>query len=471
MLLSVLAGAMLVPAALDLASGSPEWQVFAASAAVTVFVGVALTITSRGQPFNLNLRQTFVLTTATWVMLPAFAALPFTFSDLRLSYTDAFFEAMSGITTTGSTVIVGLDSVPPGLLLWRAMLQWLGGIGVIVMALSVLPMLRVGGMQLFRTESSDTSEKVLPRAAQIASSIGLIYLALTLICAACYALAGMTWFQAIAHAMTTVATGGFSTSDQSVGLFDNAAVDYVATVFMIMGGLPFVLYLRAVRGQPWALIRDSQVQWFLSIVAIAISSMTLYLWAWHPEIGLLEALRLCAFNVTSIITGTGYATTDFGLWGSFAIGAFFFLMVIGGCAGSTTCGIKIFRFQVIYATASAQLNRLIHPHGVYTPYYNRKPIPEAISESVMSFFFLFALCFSALALGLSLMGLDFLTSMSGAATAIANVGPGLGPVIGPAGTFAPLPDAAKWLLAFGMLLGRLELFTVLILLSPQFWKS
>ena len=482
MLLSVLAAAMLVPAAVDAASDNPDWQVFAASSAVTLFAGVALAITSRGGDTNLGTRQAFILTAASWLVIAAFAALPFAFSDLDMSYTDAFFESMSGITTTGSTVIVGLDFAPPGLLLWRALLQWLGGIGIIVMALSVLPMLRVGGMQLFRMEHSDKSDKVLPRAAQIASAIGLIYAALTLICAACYALSGMSWFDAVAHAMTTLATGGFSTFDRSLGHFEAPAIHYVAIVFMVIGGMPFVLYLRAVRGQPGALFRDTQVQWFLAIVTVAVTLMTLYLLVHEPPAaegtlappeptGLEEAFRLAAFNVVSMVTGTGYATAPFDRWGDFAVAALFLLMVVGGCAGSTTCGIKVFRIQVLYATTSAQLAKLLHPHGIYTPYYNRKPIPEAVAESVTSFFFLFAVSFCAVALGLSLMGLDFLTSMSGAATSLANVGPGLGEVIGPEGSFKSLPDAAKWLLSFAMLLGRLELFTVLVMLSPDFWKD
>ncbi len=470
-LLSILAAAMLIPAVVDLAIGHPDWHVFLASAAVTLFVGISLVLTSQGRGLDLKMRQAFVLTSLSWVVIAAFAALPFAFSELGLAYTDAFFESMSGITTTGSTVVIGLDDAPPGLLLWRALLQWLGGIGIIVMALSLLPMLRVGGMQLFRLESSDMSEKVLPRAAQIASSIGLIYLALTILCAACYALAGMPWFDAVAHSMTTIATGGFSTSDVSIGFFNSAQVDLVATVFMVLGSLPFVLYLRAVRGRPESLWRDTQVQWFLITVTVSILVMALYLWDTRPDVPFGDALRLSSFNVVSVMTGTGYATSDFALWGSFALGMFFFLMFIGGCAGSTTCGIKIFRFQVLFATAFTQIEKLLHPHGVFIPYYNRKPIPESVVESVLSFFFLFVVCFTLLAMGLGLLGLDFLTSVSGAATALANVGPGLGPVIGPAGTFAPLPDEAKWLLSFGMLIGRLELFTVLVLFAPSFWRD
>lgn len=469
-LLTILAAAMMIPAIVDLANGNPDWQVFVTSASVTLFIGVTLHLTSRGNTFDLKPRQAFLLTVLSWVVIAAFGALPFALSTLGLSYTDAFFESMSGVTTTGSTVLTGLDLMAPGLLLWRALLQWLGGIGIIVMALSIMPLLRVGGMQLFRMESSDTSEKVLPRAAQIASSIGVIYLILTILCAIFYVIAGMTWFDGIAHAMTTIATGGFSTSDSSVGLFNSAAVEYVATGFMIMGGLPFVLYLRAVRGTPQAVFQDTQVRWFLAVIATAVLTMTAYLMATVSGVSLTTALRLSAFNVVSVITGTGYSTDDFGLWGNFALGIFFFLMFIGGCAGSTTCGIKIFRFQVLYSTSKTQLAKLLHPHGVFIPYYNRKPIPDAISESVMSFFFMYMVCFAFLALALGLIGLDFLTAVSGAATAISNVGPGLGPIIGPAGTFAPLPDTAKWLLSFGMLLGRLELFTVLILLTPAFWQ-
>ena len=473
LLLTVLGTAMLIPALVDLALGHADWQIFAASFAVTIFVGVALTISARSSARMLNTRQAFVLTTLAWVVMAAFGALPLRFSELNMSYTDAFFESMSGITTTGSTVIVGLDGAPPGILLWRALLQWLGGVGIIVMALSVLPMLRVGGMQLFRMESSDTSEKALPRATQIAAAITVIYLALTLFCTVGYALVGMTWFEAVAHAMTTIATGGFSTSDGSIGHFNSAGVDAVATLFMILGSLPFLLYLRVVRGygNMAALFQDRQVQWFLAIVAIAVTVMTVYLMNQQPDLAFLEALQLTSFNVTSVITGTGYATTDFGAWGTFAVGALFLLMVVGGCAGSTTCGIKVFRFQVLYASTSAQLAKLLHPHGVFTPYYNGKPIPDSVSESVMSFFFLFALSFSVLAMALAAMDLDFLTSMSAAATAIANVGPGLGDRIGPASTFTDLPDPAKWLMAFGMLLGRLEVFTVLVLLMPRFWRS
>ena len=469
-LLTTLAVAMLLPMVVDLAVGHPDWQVFLASSAITLFFGVAFMVTNWSGRFTFGMRQAFILTTLSWLLIAAFGSLPFAFCELDMSVTDAFFESMSGITTTGSTVIVGLDMAPPGILIWRALLQWLGGIGIIVMALSVLPMLRVGGMQLFRLESSDTSEKVLPRAAQIASAIGLIYLGLTVLCAFAYGAAGMPWFDAFAHAMTTIATGGFSTSDLSIGVYGSASIEAIATAFMLIGALPFVLYLRAIRGQPIALFRDSQVRWFLAIVALAILIMATYLWMIQDDLPATDALRLTSFNVVSMITGTGYATSDFGAWGKFAIPAFFFLMFVGGCAGSTTCGVKVFRIQVLFSFMKAQLAKLLHPHGVFIPYYNGKPIPDAVAESVMSFFFIWVAAFAILTLVLGLTGLDFLTSMSGAATAIANVGPGLGETIGPAETFRLIPDTAKWAMSAGMLLGRLELFTVLILFYPGFWR-
>lgn len=469
-LLSTLALAMTLPALADLVVGHSDWRVFASAATLTLFIGIALILSTRSSTRHINLRQAFVLTALCWLVIPTFGALPFVFSGLNMHYPDAFFEAMSGVTTTGSTVIVGLDQAAPGILLWRALLQWLGGIGIIAMAITVLPLLQVGGMQLFRMESSDKSEKAMPRTAQIAGWTGVIYLGLTLLCATLYWTAGMSGFDAVAHAMTTIATGGFSTHDTSFGFFGSAWVDTIAITFMLLGSLPFVLYLRAIRGAPGSLWRDEQVRLFLAIVVIAVAVMTLYL---HLKNGVeaLNALRLAAFNVVSVITGTGYATTDFGLWGGFAVATLFCMMFIGGCAGSTTCGLKVFRFQVLYAAANIQLRRLLQPNGVFIPYYNRKPISEDVLASVMAFFFLFILCWAALAIGLGFTGLDFLSATSGAASAIANVGPGLGDMIGPAGNFAEVPIAAKWMLAFGMLLGRLELFTILVLVMPSFWRA
>jgi trk/ktr system potassium uptake protein len=470
-LLIILALFMAPPMVADMAAGHPDWQVFLVAGSVTLFIGVSLVLMNRAPGFGeLTGRQAFLLTTAVWGVLAVFAALPFAFSELRLSPADAVFEAMSGITTTGSTVIAGLDAAPPGILLWRAILQWLGGIGIIVMGVAILPILSIGGMQLLRAESSDLSEKILPRAAQLASAIGLIYLGLTLFCAILYWYAGMLPFDAAAHAMTTIATGGYSTSDASIGGFHSAAIEWIAVVFMVLGGLPFVLYIQATNGNVAALLRDAQVRWFLGIIAAASSGIALWL-ATTSETGAHDALRHACFNTISLITGTGFASTDYGLWGTFPVAALFFLMCVGGCTGSTTGGIKVFRFTVMHAIARNQVARLVRPHGVFVPTFNGRTLPDAAAISVMAFVFMFGLSFAVMALALSMLGLDYLTAMSGALTALANVGPGFGDIIGPSGNFSTLPASAKWLLSGAMLLGRLELFTVLILFTPAFWRG
>lgn len=468
-LLAILGLAMLIPAIIDLTVGHNDWQVFSVGALLAMFIGGALFLSNRGSISHLSIREAFLLTTVLWIAMPAFAALPFMFSELEISYTDAFFEAMSGLTTTGSTVLTGLDTAPPGILLWRALLQWMGGIGIIVMAIAILPLLRIGGMQLFRTETSDaTSEKALPRLRQTVFAIANIYLVLSLLCAASLWIAGMTPFEATAHAMTTISTAGFSTSDGSIGHFDSALIDYIIVFFMLTGSLPFLLYLGVLQGGSKSLFKDSQVRWFLSIIAFSVVTMTV--WQTMQNDGsLAENLRYTAFNVTSIITGTGYATTDYSAWGGFAITGFFFFSFIGGCAGSTSCGIKIFRFQVLAESVRCQLQQLIQPSGIFIPKFNGRPLNDTTISAVMSFMFMFLATFAVLTAALSLTGLDFITAVSSAGTAIANVGPGLGDIVGPAGSFKSLPDSAKWLMAVGMLLGRLELFTVLVLFSRRFW--
>lgn len=467
-LLLILSASMMLPVIVDLSMQNDDWKIFAASQCITGFFGLALVLTTHQDRIKINLKQAFLLTNVSWIVIGLFGALPFYFSDIGLGFTDSIFESISGITTTGATVIGNLESLPPGILFWRSSLQWLGGVGILVMALSVLPMLQIGGMQLFKTESLDM-EKVLPSAAKISMYIGLLYILLTLICAGAYALAGMSVFDAFAHSMTTIATGGYSTYNASIGHFNNVNIEMIATLFMWLSALPFVLYLRTVRGDYFSLFRDGQVKWFFSIVTAATLITAFYLII-ENDWSTLQALRYSVFNVTSLITGTGYATTDYTLWGGFIVGLFFFIMCIGGCAGSTSCGIKIFRFQVLYAVAKSQTLKMINPHGVFPAYYNKKQISRDIPIAVMSFFFMFALIFSILALALQACGLDYLTAMSGAASALANVGPAMGDIIGPAGNYGSLPISAKWILCAGMLLGRLELFTFLVMLSPRFWK-
>ncbi|MDF1733589.1 MAG: TrkH family potassium uptake protein [Minwuia sp.] len=466
----MLAAAMLIPAAVDVVAGNTDYQVFLAASAASGFVGGTVVACTWRRGIRLTLRGAFVLTTSVWLVLPTLAALPFAMAGLEMSYTDAFFEAMSGLTTTGSTVIIGLDNAPPGILIWRSILQWLGGVGIIVTAIAVLPLLQIGGMQLFRMESSESSDKAMPRAAQIAGATAVIYLVLTLVCAVLLWGTGLGAFDAMAHAMTTVATGGFSTRDASVGGFANPHMEWIIIVFMVLGSLPFVLYLQAVRGRPMALWRDTQVRWFFLTVGGLLALVAL-LTDLFLQVEPVEGLRLMLFNVISVMTGTGYASADYGEWGRAATVVFFFTMFIGGCAGSTSCGIKIFRFRVMFENARVQIRELIRPNSVLVPRFNGRPIESHVTDAVMSYFFLFAMVFAMLAFLLTLTGLDMTTALSGAATAVANVGPGLGDIIGPSGNFQPLPDTAKWLLSAGMLLGRLELFTVLVLFTRRFWVA
>ncbi|MBI3451843.1 MAG: TrkH family potassium uptake protein [Rhodospirillales bacterium] len=469
-LLLVLATAMLLPMAADMAEGNPDWQGFAWAAAATLFVGGALILTNRIEGVKLNLRQAFLLTTLSWVVLVAFGALPFSFSSLRLGYADAYFETMSGLTTTGSTVIAGLFRAPPGILLWRGLLQWMGGIGIIAMAIVILPMLRIGGMQLFRLESSDKSEKVLPRAAQIAAGIGVVYLVMTAVCALLYWIGGMTGFEAAIHAMATLSTGGFSTSDDSFLHFNSGFIDVTAIVFMLFGGMTFTLFLRVLQGDWRSALTDGQTRWYLGVAA----AFTVAIALWQIVVNRAEplfALRHSAFNVVSIITTTGFVSADYSQWGPLPVTLIFFLFFVGGCSGSTAGGIKIFRFQMLVQVARTHVRHTLMPSGVFIPKFNRKQITEGVTQSVLAFVFLYILIFAAIAAGLALTGLDLVTSLSGSAVALGNVGPGFGDIIGPVGNFSTLPEAAKWLLSLAMLLGRLELLTVLVLLSRSFWRS
>jgi trk system potassium uptake protein TrkH len=392
------------------------------------------------------------------------------YSGIGLDWTDAIFESMSGLTTTGATVITGLDTQPRGLLMWRAILQWIGGIGIIVTAMAVWPLLGVGGMQLFRLESSDNSEKILPRAAQIAAAIAALYLGLTVLCALCYSAVGLSAFDSIAHAMTTIATGGYSTRDASIGAFLDQGGDLVALVFMIVAALPFVAWLVALRGRPSALWNDPQVRGFLTLVVVSTIVLTVLLMATGVH-GNESSWRFAAVNTVSVITGTGYATADFNAWGPIAQASLFALMFAGGCAGSTTCSVKIFRYQIAILAIRRHLVSLVHPNAITPMRYGNQVVSQQTVYSVLGFLFAFILIFIVSAIILNAMGLDTVTALSGAATSLANVGPGLGPMIGPAGTFQPLPDPAKWVMTANMLIGRLEVITVLVFLTPRFWKG
>ncbi len=470
-LLCVLACVMLLAMLADIASAHENWQVFAISALITVFVGMSLYLSNRGYNDGVRVRQAFLLTTSAYVVLSFFSALPLYLSqELNMSLVDAYFEAVSGITATGASVMSGLDFAPKGILLWRSLLNGLGGIGIVVMALAVLPMLKIGGMQLFKAESSENSDKMLPRTPQIALTISTIFTSLTLLCFWCYWLAGMSSFDALCHALTTVATGGFSTHDRSLGFYDSIVIEFIAVIFMLAGAFPLMLYYKMVKGNGLAIYHDPQVRFLLIIVAGVVALLTVWLMATNG-MKMFDAVRYSLFNVVAIITTTGFSSSDYGQWGEMAIMVLFMLIVVGGCTGSTSGGIKIFRFIVFYKTVRAQLRQLIQPHGVFIPRYEDKPIPESVVASVTTFLLLFAFMFLVIAIVLSMFGLDFLTSVSSAAQALANVGPGLGKIVGPTGNYQPLPEGAKWLLSFAMIMGRLELFTVIVLFTPKFWND
>lgn len=469
-LLAILGTTMMIPALVDAIAGHNDFIAYAASSAITVFVGLSLWLAGRtGEVERLDVRQVFVLTTFSWVLLSAFAAIPFMWSNADLSLTDAYFEAMSGLTTTGATVISGLDNRPPGLLIWRSFLHWYGGIGIIVLAMAFLPMLQVGGMQLFHSESSDKTEKMLPRAAQMAKSILGTYALLSLACALTYYLCGMNAFDAVNYAMSTISTGGFAPHDSSIGVFKNPAVEYAAIAFMIAGSLPFVLYVRVLAGDFSRLIANTEVRLFFSLILLATVISTVEQIKGGIAVG-EQALRNALFNVVSIMSTTGFVGTDFTHWGPPTEALYFILLFLGACTGSTAGGMKMFRIAILGSALSQHLKRIIYPNGVFPVRYNGAPIGDEVVASVLSFAFLYMATFMVLSLAINALGFDLITSFSAAITAVANVGPGLGPVIGPAQNFSVLPDHVIWLLSFGMLLGRLELFTVLVLFLPSLWR-
>tara|TARA_B100000902_G_scaffold156499_1_gene152815 strand:+ start:23 stop:1462 length:1440 start_codon:yes stop_codon:yes gene_type:complete len=441
---------------------------FFGASIITIIFGTLFFLSNLDHDKKLNLQQAFLLTALSWLSIAIFGSLPFIFSTIELSVTDAFFESMSGITTTGSTIISNLEITPKGILLWRAILQWLGGIGIIVMAITLMPIMNVGGMQLFKISSNDSSEKILPKSKEIALRLIYIYLSLTGLCAVTYWVFGMSEFDSLTHSMTTIATGGFSNYNESIGYFDNISIEISSMVFIILGSLPFIAYIKFISGNRKIFLRDTQIKTFLKIIFLSILILSFYLLInKNDNFSLMSVL----FNTISILTGTGYVSAEFDGWGSFPLTIFLALMFIGGCAGSTTCGVKIFRVQILYLFILNQLKKMIYPKGIFIIKYEQSSVDDKFIASIISFIYFYFVIFFLLAALLSLTGLDFITSISGAATSISNVGPGLGPIIGPNGNFSSLPDLSKWILTIGMILGRLELFAILVLFLPSFWRN
>ncbi len=458
---------MLIPIFVQFFFNEIDSSFFGASI-ITIIFGTLFFLSNLDHDKKLNLQQAFLLTALSWLSIAIFGSLPLIFSEVNFSFTNAFFESMSGITTTGSTIIPNLEEMPKAILLWRAILQWLGGIGIIVMAITLMPIMNVGGMQLFKISNSDSSEKILPKSKEIALRLIYIYSGLTTLCALSYKILGMNTFDSITHSMTTIATGGFSNYNESIGFFNSFSIEISAMIFIILGSLPFIAYIKFLNGNRRIFFSDIQIRTFLKIILISILILSIYLFLdKSSELN----FRTVLFNVISILTGTGYVNAQFDNWGGFPLIIFIGLMFIGGCAGSTTCGIKIFRFQILYSFVLNQLKKIIYPKGIFVLKYNQSPVDDKFTASIISFIYMYLVIFFVITALLSLTGLDFITSISGAATSISNVGPGLGSTIGPNGNFSSLPDISKWILSFGMILGRLELFAILVLFLPSFWRN
>jgi trk system potassium uptake protein TrkH len=463
--------AMLIPAAADLYYGNPDWQAFAFSALFLGGLSLAVMLATQGRPPPASARFGFLVVNLLWLTMAIAGAVPLMMSSLDISLADAVFESVSGITTTGGTVLSGLDNMAPGILLWRTLLQWMGGLGVIVLGLFVLPFLNVGGMTYVKIETTDISERTSARLSTHTLSILGVYSLLTLLCAVCYAAGGMGGFDAITHSFSTISTGGLSNYDSSFARYaDQPMILWTGTVFMFIGALPFsILILIALRGRADALLSDPQIRVFASYVLAFVLVLMIYL-RLTQDLSLFESLTHAAFNAVSIITTTGLTSDDYAQWGSFAIAIFFVATFLGGCSGSTSGGIKAYRFLILYKLFVNGLRRLIYPNTVLRVRYGDRPVDEEMQDAVVLFISAFFVLWAILTILLAATGLDLITATTGALANLTNVGPGLGDVIGPAGNYSAVPDAAKWILSFAMLLGRLEILAVLVILTPAFWR-
>ncbi len=462
--------AMLLPAVLDLINGNADYAVFLTSAGIAVFTGLSLALACHRSRHSMGGREVTLAVPATWLSATVVAALPFMFSQFGLSFVDAVFETMSGLTATGSTVIVGLEGAPPGLLLWRFLLIWMGGFGVVTLMVLVLPFLRIGGQQLFTIDLSAQTGKILPRATAVVLKVGVVYAALTFACAIAFRIEGMSGFDAVGHAMAAIATGGFSSHDSGIGFFRSPAIEWTASIFMLLSALPFVLHTRIFERGPLVVFEDAQVILFLAVTAAAAGAVTLWLMA-RLDLDLLEAARQATFNVVSTISTTGFTSQDYVQWGDFPLLVLLACMLVGGCTGSTAGGIKMFRLVILLRAVRAQIHRQIFPHVATTVTYNRQPVADQIRAGVGLYVFVYLSTFLGFALALGFAGLSFVESIGGSATALGGVGPGLGGAIGPCCTFSPLPDAAKWLLSVEMLAGRLEILVLVVPMTRTFWRS
>ncbi len=461
---------LFIPLITELIYNTETWQSYAVPILLYLIVGGSLVITNRNVDLKISLKEAFIITVLSWLLMTFLCAVPFLYTEVNLGIVDALFESMSGVTTTGATTLSNLETLPKGILIWRAFLQWLGGIGIVVIALFILPFLRIGGMQLFHLEGDDPYDKSLPKISSVIKKIFVIYFILTITLIFLYYIFGMMLFDAISHSFTTISTGGFSTYDNSFAFFNNDKILIIAIIFMILGSLPFLVLVQTSSKNLLAVFKDHQVRVFILILSIAIL-LIFYFASNYINGNYINKIVAVSFNTISIISGTGYISENFENWGNYASVLFLILMFIGGCAGSTTGGLKVFRFQILFKYINLHLEKMLKPHSIIASRFNGKKINETTYESVMSFFFLYILTFFTSALLLSFSGLDFLTCISASASTISNVGPGLGSVIGPEGNYGILDNYSKIILIVTMFLGRLELLTIFILLLPSFWKD
>ena len=461
---------LFIPLITEIIYKTESWQSYAVPILIYLIVGGSLVIINKNVELKISNKEAFIITVLSWILLSILCAVPFIYTQTNLDVIDALFESMSGITTTGATVLDDLDGLPKGILIWRALLQWLGGIGIVVIALVILPFLRIGGMQLFHLEGDDPYDKFLPKISSVVTKIVIVYVIVTIILAILYYLNSMTIFDALAHSFTTISTGGFSTHDKSFAYFQSDTILRITIIFMIIGSIPFLILAQTTFKNISTIIKDHQIRLFILILIIAISLIYFFAQS-YLQGSAFQKLTAVSFNTVSIISGTGFVSENFENWGNYASVLFLILMFIGGCAGSTTGGIKIFRFQILFKYIFLHLKKMLQPHMVLTAKFNGKKVNESTYESVVTFFFVYILTFSFSALLLSFSGLDFLTCISAAASSISNVGPGLGEIIGPNGNYASLSGYSKLVLLITMFLGRLEMLTILVLLMPSFWKN
>ncbi len=460
---------MLVPAFFVFYENQGKWSPFFGSSLILIFIGFLMYLSNRVEIKKITLQQGYLLTVCTWFSLTFLAMLPFVLSGATLNFADALFEAASGISTTGATIMADVESQSRSILLWRSMLNAMGGVGVVIFAVAMLPFLGIGGMQIFHRENSDINDKILPKFSYIAKEIILIYVSLGVLCTVCLYLSGMSWFDAVNHAMTSVATGGFSTKNASIGSFDSLQIEVVLSIFMILGAIPMTFYIILVQHRDFHSLRSEQVIFFLKTLVFYILGTTLWLY-FSGKYDFAGALRYSSFNIISIVTTTGYASTDYMLWGNLAYTLFIIFALTGGCTGSTSGSVKIFRWQVIIAYLQKSLRTAIEPNRVLPIKVGNINIDNGIVASVIFFMSAYIFCLLILTVLVAVTGVDFATAVGSVVACITNSGPGIGEVVGPAGNFSSLPDFAKYVLSFAMLLGRLDILTVLVVFTRSFWR-